>query len=127
MAGMASAKIEHNAEWRTRLVLWTDTTTSATEWLTIPSEVLGGFEHPPNERFTWTKGLYRVCSVSVLDFSLPIFACQAHYVKNFEPAAPYESRTTFPIWHAGIFITAAHVYEIVSARSSLRHRSLRHT
>ena len=29
MAGMASAKIEHNADGRTRLVLWTDTTTSA--------------------------------------------------------------------------------------------------
>jgi hypothetical protein len=115
MAGMASAKIEHNADGRTRLVLWTDVTTSATEWLTVPSEVLGGFEHPPNERFTWTKGLYRGCSVSVLDFSLPICAGRAQDGNKFEPAAPYVYGTAFPIWHGGIFITAAHVYKNAAA------------
>lgn len=115
MAGMASAKIEHNADGRTRLVLWTDNRTSATEWLTIPADVLGGFEHPPNERFIWTKGLYRECSVSVLDFSLPIFAGQAQDDKTFKPAAPYIYGTAFPIWHGGIFITAAHVYKSAAA------------
>ena len=48
----------------------------------------------------------------MLDFSLPIFAGQAQDGKKFEPAAPYVYGTAFPIWHGGIFITAAHVYNM---------------
>lgn len=107
--GVLTGSIRPVDEHGVQLVVTTDEDAAISEPVAIPAHVLEGSGFPVGVNFRLPVRPYRFSSIDVLDLHLPVFAGQRVAADRLEPASPYIYGTAFPVWHGGLFATAAHV------------------
>ena len=90
-----------------QLVVTTDEDAAISEPVAIPAHVLDASGLPVGINFRLPVRPYRFSSIDVLDLHLPVFAGHRVAADRLEPASPYIYGTAFPVWHGGLFATAA--------------------
>lgn len=107
--GLLPARIQQVEEGRLRFTVMTEKDTAFSEPLVVPVEAMEASGFPIGNKFDLQVRPYRFSSIDVLDLHFPVFAGRRVANDQLAPASPYIYGTAFPIWHGGLFATAAHV------------------
>lgn len=107
--GLLSGLIRPVGERGVQLVVTTDEDAAISEPVAIPAAVLDASGFPVGVTFRLPVRPYRFSAIDVLDLHLAVFAGHRVADDRLEPASPYIYGTAFPVWHGGLFATAAHV------------------
>jgi hypothetical protein len=107
--GLLSGLIRPLGERGVQLVVATAEYAAIIESVAIPAAVLEASGFPVGVSFRLPVRPYRFSAIDVLDLHLPVFAGRRVADDRLEPASPYIYGTAFPVWHGGLFATAAHV------------------
>jgi hypothetical protein len=114
--GLLAARIEPHGGGTFRFSVSTEVETAMTEPLAISSDTIASAGYPVDgSSFRYSVRPHRLNAIDILDLHLPVFSGRRVDEERLEPASPYIYGTAFPLWHGGLFATAAHVLD--SARA----------
>lgn len=113
--GVVPAKILRLDADHVRMMVWSDTGAAASEPLRVPAAAVSDAGFLFDTEFRLQVRPYRFSAIDVLDLHLPVFSGERVTDDQLRPSSPYIFGTAFPIWHGGLFATAAHVLKFAKA------------